>query len=77
MTAYQHPIELIEAISRIKTVLSMADNEENERIKRTNPKLYKKSKNPIENLLDYLMNNIPSDFYLMKYSDQMISKNYS
>jgi len=76
MTEYPHPIELIERIARIKSVLNLPDTEENERLKRSDKRLYKRTKNIIEKLLDYVVNNIPSDFYLMRYSDQIISKNY-
>lgn len=58
------------------SVLVFQDTEENELVKRANPKIYRKRKNPGEKFLDYILNNIPSDFYLMKYSDQVVSKNF-
>lgn len=82
---YSRPIYLLEKIGGVKrqvnifntySILQLQDTVENEKIKRTNPNLYKRTKNGAEIFLDYVMNNVPSDLYLMKYSDTMISRGY-
>ena len=70
MAAYPTPKDLIEEISTIKTIVLLPVMD------KKNPKLYIKIKNPPERLIDFLMNNVPSDSYLMKYFEEMISKNY-
>mmetsp|Transcript_8579 Transcript_8579/g.7609 ORF Transcript_8579/g.7609 Transcript_8579/m.7609 type:complete len:102 (+) Transcript_8579:409-714(+) len=76
LTYYSRPIYLLEKIGRVKSVILLSDTEENEAIKRENKKIYLRKKNGVEKLLDYLMNNVPSDFYLMKHSEHLLSKNY-
>lgn len=67
------PDDLINAISLIWSWLQLKHTEENHDHlvarpgKPRNPNLYFRTKNIIELLLSYIMNNVTSDFYLQKY----------
>ena len=63
---FHTPQSLIQCVGYVNTVLNLQSRDENEWELRNNPKLYRKKTSPAIFLVNFIMNNIPSMFYLNK-----------